>query len=85
MNISIPKPMRAWVEEQVAKGRYGTASEFIRRLLHDEQKRRLRKKIDAKLLVALASGPATPMTAKDWEDIGREGRKRLATLKKRAR
>jgi antitoxin ParD1/3/4 len=74
LNISLPESLRHWVDEQVADGGYGSASEFVRELLRGEQKRRLREEIDAKLLEALGSGEPKPMTKKDWADL----RSRLA-------
>lgn len=78
LHISLPTTLKQWVTEQVEAGGYGTESEYIRELLRNEQKRKLRAQIDANLLEALESGQAEPLTAKDWDDIRREGRK-LAT------
>jgi antitoxin ParD1/3/4 len=82
LNVSLPQPMRDWIESQVAAGGYGTASEFIRQLLRAEQQRQLRHGIDANLLDALDSGEPTPMTEDDWQRLRREGRKRLAAKKR---
>lgn len=38
LNISLPDSMRAFVEEQIAKGEYSTASEYIRHLIREAQK-----------------------------------------------
>jgi antitoxin ParD1/3/4 len=84
MNISLPESMKQWVDAQVENGGYGTASEFIRELLRQEQKRRARAQIDANLLDALDSGKSEPMTAKEWEEVRREGHK-LAASRKRKR
>jgi antitoxin ParD1/3/4 len=83
MNISLPEPLKEWVDSQVAAGGYGTASEYVRQLLRDEQQRRLRDQIDRTLLESLDSGPSTPMTADDWDRIRREGRKRIAAKKRK--
>jgi antitoxin ParD1/3/4 len=82
MNISLPPALRSWIEQQVVLRGFGTASEYIRQVLREELERETRRRIDAALLEGLASGPATPMTAADWKDIRREGRKRLAQRKK---
>ena len=37
MNISLPYPMKAWVEEQAQSGRYANASDVIRDLIRREQ------------------------------------------------
>lgn len=82
MNISLPPPMKKWVEEQVAAGGFETASEFFRQLVREEQQRRVRREIEDNLHAALQSGEATPMTPADWERLRREGRKRIARKRK---
>ncbi len=37
MNISLPEPMKAWVEEQTRSGRYGNSSDVVRDLIRREQ------------------------------------------------
>jgi len=78
MNISLPKALREFVEAQVANGDYGTASEYVRGLIRDAQKRQAQAELEAKLLEGLNSGPATPMTAQDWEDMRQRLHRRLA-------
>jgi len=84
MHISLPEPLKAWVEKQIARHGFGTASEYVRQLLREEQKRQAQEKLEGMLLEGLDSGPMTPMTRKDWDDVRREGRKRLAAARKRA-
>ncbi len=67
MNISLPESLKAWVEEQATKGGYGTLSEYFRQLLREEQKRRLREQINAKLLEALDSGEPIEVTPEYWD------------------
>lgn len=40
MNVSLPDPMREWVEEQVKGGEYANASDYIRDLIRHDQERR---------------------------------------------
>jgi antitoxin ParD1/3/4 len=82
MNISLPPTLKDWVDEQVSRRGFGTASEFVRQVLRDEQQRQLRQRIDAALIEGIESGPSTPMTDADWEDIRRAGRRRLRKRKK---
>ena len=37
MNISLPGPMKAWVEEQAKSGRYANTSDVVRDLIRREQ------------------------------------------------
>jgi len=77
MNISLPESMRTWIEEVVAKSGYGTASEYFRDLVRQDQARRARAEIEARLLESLDSGPATEMTKADWDHMRRELIKRV--------
>ena len=78
MNISLPNPMKEFVEAEVTQGGYSTASEYFRDLLREAQKRKGQEKLEALLLEGLDSGPSTPMTPQDWQDIRQEVRKRVA-------
>jgi antitoxin ParD1/3/4 len=39
MNISLPDPLREFVDGQVARGGYGTSSEYVRELIRRDQER----------------------------------------------
>jgi antitoxin ParD1/3/4 len=65
MNISLPEPLKLFVEEQVNKGGYSTASEYLRELIRDAQRRKQHQELEAKLLAGLQS-PASEMTADEW-------------------
>ncbi len=52
LNISLPDPLKAYVEERVASGDFGTPSEFIRALIRQDKELR-RTRIEAELLDAL--------------------------------
>jgi antitoxin ParD1/3/4 len=69
MNISLPNEMRTFIETQVAKEGYASASEYFRALVRDAQKRQAKQELEAKLREALLSGPAEPMTREDWDAI----------------
>lgn len=40
MNVSLPDPMKEWVEEQAKAGRYANASDYVRDLIRRDQMRR---------------------------------------------
>lgn len=52
LNISLPDPLKAYVEERVASGDFGTPSEFIRTLIRQDKELR-RTRIESELLDAL--------------------------------
>ena len=39
MNVSLPDPMREWVERQSKDGRYSNASDYVRDLIRKDQER----------------------------------------------
>lgn len=39
MNVSLPDPMREWVETQVKTGEYANTSDYIRDLIRHDQRR----------------------------------------------
>jgi antitoxin ParD1/3/4 len=52
LNISLPDLLKAYVEEQVAAGDFGTPSEFVRSLIREDKEKR-RERLEADLLRAL--------------------------------
>jgi antitoxin ParD1/3/4 len=39
MNVSLPDPMKDWVEAQAKSGRYSNASDYVRDLIRRDQER----------------------------------------------
>lgn len=39
MNVSLPDPMKDWVEAQARTGRYSNASDYVRDLIRRDQER----------------------------------------------
>lgn len=81
MNISLPDPMKKFVEEEVSKGGYSTASEYIRAVLREEQKRKAQDKLETLLLKGLESGQPAEMTKEYLNEIRREAHTRLKAKK----
>ncbi|PDS79487.1 type II toxin-antitoxin system ParD family antitoxin [Rhizobium sp. L43] len=40
MNVSLPDPMKDWVEAQTKTGRYANASDYVRDLIRKDQERK---------------------------------------------
>lgn len=81
MNISLPDPLKDFIERQVASGRYSSVSEYVRELVREDEKCKAQEKLEALLLEGLRSGEATEMTRKDWEDIRRQALARIQARK----
>jgi antitoxin ParD1/3/4 len=71
LNISLPDSMRAYVDQQVAGGGYSTASEYIRQLVREDQKRAAQERLETLLMEGIESGPAKEMTSADWDELRR--------------
>jgi antitoxin ParD1/3/4 len=71
MNISLPDSMRAFIEQKVVQGSYGSASEYIRQLVREEQQRAAKERLELLLMEGLESGPAVEMTSEHWEELKR--------------
>ena len=52
LNISLPEPLKAYVEDRVSTGDYGTPSEFIRNLIRQDKEQR-RALLETELIEAL--------------------------------
>ncbi len=61
MNISLPDPMKAWVEAQSRDGVYSNASDYVRDLIRRDQERK-KAVVELQALVdeAIGSGPSEP-------------------------
>jgi len=62
MNVSLPDPMREWVEAQIKGGEYANASDYIRDLIRHDQRRR--QSLEAAIQEGLESG-RSPRKAED--------------------
>lgn len=62
MNISLPDPMKTWVEEQSRSGRYANSSDYVRDLIRRDRARvEAMAELQSAIDTGLASGPATPL------------------------
>jgi hypothetical protein len=76
LTIGLPGEIKAFLEEQAVR-EGASVGEPIRAILGEARERDLaRREIRGKLREAIESGPATPMTRGDWDDIRREVRAR---------
>lgn len=67
MNISLPDPMRDWVQARVDSGQYAGASDYVRELIRRDQASATERehwlaKLDASLEQALADADAGRVT-----------------------
>jgi antitoxin ParD1/3/4 len=68
LNISLPEGMKVFIEEQVQKGKsYASASDYVRALIREDQKRKAEEKLEALLLEGLDSGEPIEVNAAWWK------------------
>jgi antitoxin ParD1/3/4 len=84
VSIALTGEQIASLKAAVETGEYATTSEIVREAIRDWQFKQTLRKEDLKLLQQLwdagkASGPAHP---RDFEELRREARQRLAAIKK---
>jgi antitoxin ParD1/3/4 len=83
MNISLPDPLKEFVDRQIAEGRYSSVSEYIRDLLRDDEKRKAEERLEALLLEGMV-GEESELTRQDFDDIRKEAMAHLKRRKKKS-
>jgi antitoxin ParD1/3/4 len=79
MNISLPEPLKEFVDAQIASGRYSSATEYIGELIREDEKRTAQERLETALLEGLES-QESDLTRQDFEDIRKQA---LAQIKTR--
>ena len=74
MNLKVSPKIKAWVDEQVDRGSFRDAGEYLELLL--DERRRVptiysMDELDGLIAEAVASGPPRPMTSRDWARLRR--------------
>ena len=72
MNISLPEPLREFVEERVRGKGYGSSSEYVRELIRNDQEREALRSL---LAAGALSTPAAEMTPEFFEGLRTRVRK----------
>ncbi len=80
MNISLPDPLKQYVDGQISTGRYSSASEYVRELIRADEKRKAEEQLEAKLLEGLSS-PETALSPSDWKAIRKEAMAKVEARK----
>jgi antitoxin ParD1/3/4 len=68
MNISLPGPLKAFVDGLVAQGRYSSVSEYMRELIRGDERRKAQERLEALLVEGLES-PVTEWTSADVVEL----------------
>lgn len=84
MNVSLPEPLKQYVDAKVSSGIYGSASEFVREAIREKYERERERQeakgiLTAQLLHGLDSGKPVPL------DEGHFRRKKSALARRAGR
>jgi antitoxin ParD1/3/4 len=74
MNISVPDPMKDWVQAQVETGAYANTSDYVRDLIRKDQENRAKL---AALQKAIAEGLESGLSDKSFDEIIQAARQKL--------
>jgi antitoxin ParD1/3/4 len=73
MNISLPEPLKQFVDEQVAGRGYGTSSEYVRELIRKDRDREALRRL---LLDGAESGDGVPVDDAYFEGLRARARRK---------
>jgi antitoxin ParD1/3/4 len=73
MNVSLPDPMKDWVEAQARSGRYSNASDYVRDLIRRDQERASKL---AELQRLIDEGLASGVSGRSMGEVLQEARTR---------
>jgi len=73
MNVSLPDPMKDWVEAQARTGRYSNASDYVRDLIRRDQERAGKL---AELQRLIDEGLSSGVSTRSMDNVLQEARAR---------
>ena len=76
MNISVPDPMKDWVQSQVDTGAYANTSDYVRDLIRQDQQQRNKLAV---LQAAITAGIESGTSDKSFDQIIEQARNKLKT------
>lgn len=78
MNMSLPDPLKQFVDEEVREGGFASTSDYMRDLIRQRQRAKAEETLRRLIAEGLASGPAEPVTKETFAQMRKELRERMA-------
>ena len=72
LSISLPEPLKEYLETQAKERGYDTPSDYISALVREDQERKAEQRIEALLLEGVNSGEPIEVTPQYWEQKRRK-------------
>lgn len=69
MNISLPEPVKSFIDEQVERVGYSSPSEYIRDVVRRDQNERAQDHLEQLLMEGLDSGNPIPVNPEYWNNL----------------
>ncbi|MEW4569865.1 type II toxin-antitoxin system ParD family antitoxin [Tautonia sp. JC769] len=86
MKIHVSERWEPFIRSQMQSGKYASEDDVVDEALdllrqREAEQARERSRVESLLIQGLDSGPATPMTPDDWDEVEREGQRLIAERK----
>lgn len=70
MNVSLPDPMKSWIEDQIKTGHFSNTSDYVRALIRRDQEYQDKREVLIKALIAGEKSGRSDRTIDDiWKDV----------------
>lgn len=76
MNVSLPDPLKQFVDEEVREGGFASTSDYMRDLIRQRQREKAAALLRQLIAEGLASGPAKPVEPDYFERMRERARER---------
>jgi len=74
MNISLPEPMKDWIQGQIKSGKYASSSDYVRDLIRQDQAYQDKKEL---LIQALTEGEESGVSGRTVKEIIQDTQARI--------
>lgn len=78
MNISLPEPLKQFIDEEVREGSFSSTSDYVRDLIRQRQRAKAENRLRELAAEGLASGSAGEIKADTFEEMRRTLRRNYA-------
>lgn len=72
MNVSLPEPMKDWVETRLSEGAFSNTSDYVRHLIRQDQERQQAiQTLQLSITEGVESGESSPVDFKAFKELMR--------------
>lgn len=78
MNVSLPDPLKQFVDDEVREGGFASTSDYMRDLIRQRQRAKAEETLRRLIAEGMASGPAEPLEPDFFDKLRERARSRGA-------